>query len=456
MKNFKQHPTRTFFGLLALLIAMIAIGNKLRQPKTEAKAKPTIKAVSTYKAGTVPRANFSAYIEKSGVVQIVSTTGGIVYQVNVTDGQAVNKGTLLVSLANNYYGGNALSLNRQLAEKSNQLTEQTYDTQKDLVNRQREIANQNASNFEKLRDITNQSIADTQNSINLNNEVISTLNTNIQNLSADPAGNASLILSSKQLLSQFQSANNQLNAALRSAQYQADTNNPPSHLADEQKNLAMKQLDIQDKSLDINREISRLQLAIARVNEATMYPAAPQNGIVEQVLVRPGQMVGAGTPLLVFSGSSNKTLKATVYLPKEIAKNLSKTEATNFYIGNKTVAAMPTYVSQEATNGNLYAAVYLLPAENYADTTDKSYVQASLPIGYPDTSMAAAFVPLDAIYQTQDSAWIYVDENNIARAKEVKLGDVFGSFVQVESGLEKGGEVILDRNVSDGDQVASN
>jgi hypothetical protein len=35
----------------------------------------------------------------------------------------------------------------------------------------------------------------------------------------------------------------------------------------------------------------------------------------------------------------------------------------------------------------------------------------------------------------------------------VKLGSVFGSFVQISDGLKKEDQVILDRNVIDGDPI---
>lgn len=455
IKLIEKHPLRYFLITLGILVALIVIGNKLRQPKKTETAKPPAKSVSIYSVDDVPKVNFSAFIEKSGVLQITSQSAGIVSKVYVKAGQHIRKGAPILALSNNFSGGNILTVSRQLAEKQNQLSESTYDIQKDLISRQREIANQSETNFEKMREITSQSISDTQSSINMNNEIISQLNTNIQNLSSDPVGNATLILSSKQLLSQFTSANNQLNSALRAAQYQSDSNNPPSKLADEQRNLTLRQLDMQEKSLDINREISRLQVTLARINESMMYPVAPSDGVIEQVFVKPGQQINPGTTLVVFSGSGENTIKATVYLPKEMAQNISKTVNTNFYIDGKTIVAEPSYISREATNGNLYSASFILPASDYGSLTDKSYIEASVPIGYPDTTSSVAYVPIDSIYQTENSAWLFLIKNGVAKSQEVKLGEVFGSFVRVEEGLSHGGEIIVDRNVIDGDFVTA-
>jgi multidrug resistance efflux pump len=451
----ESKPLFAFSILLGLLVLLIVAGNVLRQPRSSLRNSNPPQPVSEYKIGSVPKISFQGQIEKSGVIQIIAQTSGIVSQINVSDGTQVYRGMPLVALTNSYSGGNAMTYSRQLAEKQNQLTENLYPIQKDIVAKQREVANQNQTNFEQLRNITNQSVSDTQNLINLNNDIISALNTNIQNLSVDPIGNATLILTSKQYLSQYQSANNQLNAALRSSGYQADTNNPPSKLADLQKTLTLEQLDIQDKSLDLGRDISELQLKLARVNESLMYPSSPFSGTVERVLVRVGQSVSPGTPLLILSGDKNLHVNAVVYLSKEQADSVSRIEPATFHIGNQTVTALPTYISKEATTGNLYSAVYSLPVTQYTGLTDKSYIMADLPIGYPDSNSIVPFVPLDALYQTQDKAYVFVSENGVAHSKEITISNVLGNFVQVDSGLKSGDVVIQDRTVVDGQAVQS-
>ncbi len=450
----EKRPLRTFLTVLGLFVLLIIAGNLLRKPKAVTKPAPEPKAVTTFSIGTAPKIAFQAQVEKSGVIQISAQMGGIVSRVNVKDGMSVKKGTQLIALASNYYGGNALSVSRQIAEKQNQIAQDNYQTQKDLISQQREVANQTETNFEKLRDITDQSINDTNNLINFNNSFIASLNSQLQALLVDPVGNSAAINALKGQLSQLQSANLQLNTASRNSQFQTNQDNPPTQLAELQQDITLKQLDIQDTTLDISLEISALSVRLARINEATMFPGAPADGVVQQVLVRPGQQVNPGTPLLIFSASGNQNVKATVYVSREMAQNVSKTEPTTFTIGDKTVDALPTFVSQEAVSGNLYAAIYLLPVENYDQLTDKGYITAMIPVGYPQTTAAAPFIPIDAVYQTQDEALVFViDQNGKAAAKSITLGDVFGSFVRVDQGLSNGDEVIIDRNVTGGDAV---
>lgn len=469
--NFKIHSKKTYrkvsllinkkpltsvFILLFILFLLIILSNIIRKPKEEVKSSPPEKKVPVYHIGEAPKLTFSAQVDKSGVIQISSLASGVVQKIYVKEGDNVNRGNWLVSLSTNYQGGNALTLTRQLAEKQNQIVKENYPSQKDLIVKQRDLAQASHDNFTQMKDIIAKSVDDTQNLINLNNDIISTLDTNLLELEASSSANSSLILSTKQMKSQFQSANLQLNSALRNANYQIDSNNPPSILADLQKDIALKNLDIQEKALDLNKEISALQLQLAQVNEALMFPSAPIPATVQKVFVRVGQPVSPGTPLFTLSGNNNTHLTATIYISSEIANRISKLTPTEFNINGKAVRLYPTFISDEAVSGNLYSVVYNLPDDDYGNLTDKGYINAEVPIGYADTSSAVPYLPLDSIYQTQSEAFIFVEDHGQAVAKKVELGSVFGRFVQVNKGVNSGDTVILDRNIVAGDRIEEN
>jgi multidrug efflux pump subunit AcrA (membrane-fusion protein) len=450
----ERRPLVSFFSLLLVLLVLIAAGNAIRKPKTEPAKTVPAKTVTVYRIGKAPVVSMQAQIDKSGVVQVTAQTSGVVQNLYANEGQTVAAGSWIAGLSTTYQGGNAMSVSRQLAEKQNQLTEQTYPIQKDIISKQRDIANQTETNFDKMRDITNQAVSDTQATIDLNNDILSTLETNLQNLEASPSGNETLILTTKQLKSQFQSANLQLNASLRNAKYQADSSNPPSTLAALQRDIALRQLDMQETSLNLNREISKLQLTLARINEGLMFPSAPFAARVERMLIRVGQNVTPGTPIALLSGTTNRELTATVFAPKDVADSVSRLEPTTITVGKTTVSGFPTTVSREAVAGGLYAIVYTLPDGNYGDVADKSYVTAAIPVGYADTGTAMPFVPLDSVYQTRESAYLFVADNGHAVTRNVVLGGVYGRFVQVVSGIKSGDAVILERTVIDSDTVS--
>jgi multidrug efflux pump subunit AcrA (membrane-fusion protein) len=449
----EKHPVLSFIVILSIFVILIVLGNISRKPVPAIQATQTVKNVSVYTVGSVPRVVFQAKVEKTGIVQVTASASGVVNGLRVKEGSKVTQGTILVNLANNYTGSNAASLSRQLAEKQNQMVESTYNTQKDIISKQRDLAKKTYNNYKEMQDINKKSIDSTNDIINLNEQIISSISANIQSLSADPTENASLILSSQQLLSQFLSANNQLKASVRNTKIQTDTDKSQTKLAEDQKSLTLKQLDVQETSLDVNREISALQVKLARINESMMYPAAPFNGVVEQVFVREGQMINPGTLLMTISSFNINNLKAVMYLPFEMAIKLSRIEKTKFMLGSKAVELLPSYVSSEATNGELYSVIYMIPTEYNKDLADNSYISAQVPVGYINTSSVVPYIPLDAIYQTQESSYVFIYDNGKAISKRVEVGEVFGSYVRITSGLGNNDQIIVDRNVADGDSV---
>jgi multidrug efflux pump subunit AcrA (membrane-fusion protein) len=455
-KIIEKRPVISFLIALAVFISLIVVGNVLRKPAEQTHKEILTKKVNIYTIGSVPKISFQAKVEKSGVVQIVSSAAGVVNRINVKEGTKVNLGTTLLTLSTNYAGANAATVSRQLAEKQNQLVQSTYETQKEIISKQRNLAKEGFNNFKEMQEVNKKSTEDTDKIVKLNDQIIDSLNTNIENLSSDPTGNASLILSSKQLLSQFLSANSQLRSAIRNLKLQTDNDKPQRELAEEQKSVTLKQLDVQEASLDLSREISELQLKLARISESLMYPTSPFTGVVEQLLVKQEQFVNPGTPLMIISSDTAETLKATVYVTKEIAEEVSRVEKTTLLMGSTSVELLPAHISREATNGSLYSITFYIPQEFSADVADNGFITAKVPVGYADTSAVVPYIPLDSVYQTQENAYTFVVEDGKAVSKKIELGDVFGSFVRVNSGLSGNTQIITDRNVVDGDLIQTN
>ena len=453
-QHLRKRPLTSFFVLLFILFILIAAGKLLKKPLAETTSVVKPKEVDVYNIGATPMLTLQARVNKNGVVKIVALTGGVVSRINVSPGQSVLGGATIISLSTNYQGGNVASLQKQMAARTYQNVADTFDAQKDLINKQRDLANKGLDNATQLLDITNQSFDESRSLISLNNDIISALEANINALSANNVNGANdaMILQTKQLKSQFTSANNQLNSALRNAEFQASSDKPPAQIANLQKDIAIKQLDIQEKSLNLNKEISLLQLRLAQVNEAAMFPAAPFSGVVDRVYVSIGQVVSPGTPLATISGSS-QTLTAVAAVPGNIARNVSRLDSSFLVINATKIESSISYVSQEATEGQLYSIIFDIPSDFTSVISDKSFVEVEVPIGYSTTSTVDPYVPLDAIHQTQEAAFVFVITGDKAESREVSLGNVEGKFIEITSGLNNSDLVILDRSVVSGDKV---
>ncbi|OGD84739.1 hypothetical protein A2165_03155, partial [Candidatus Curtissbacteria bacterium RBG_13_40_7] len=295
---------------------------------------------------------------------------------------------------------------------------------------------------------------ETKSLIDLNQSILDQLDSTIRNLEAGNVGgvNDAAILQAKAQKSQFLAAQNQLKSAQRNLEYQTDEDNAPTQLANLGRDLALRQLDIQEKSLVLSRDISRLQLALAAISESLYHPTAPFSGTVERVYVRVGQAINPGMPILTFAGEDS-SLSVIAKVGQETAGKLSRLESSHLYVGSKEIDAIPTYISQEATDGQLYSVIYDIGQENLDQLTDASYIDVDIPIGYADTTTAIPYLPIDAIFQTQDENIVYVVKDDKAASKKVELGSVAGRYVEITSGLEEGDQIILNRNIIEGDKV---
>jgi len=456
IKNIiKKRPLTSFLVALGLLLLFIVLGSIIRKPKQEVtQAEKTVKPVRVHTIGTAPKMTFQGKIEKSGVITIVAQSAGVVKNISIQEGQYVNKKAPLIQLSTSYSGGNIAGIQAQLAKTQYQFTKDNKQAQKDIIQKQKEAAEKTEENATELRAITERSVSETRDQLGLSESILNTVGKNLRTLetATNSAENQALILSTKQLKSQFLGVTNQLRSALRQSEYQAGSENPPAELAVLQKDIAIKQLELQEKTLDLNEEVSKLNYQISAVSASLMSPSTPIAGLVERVFVRKGQFVSAGTPLVSITGESTE-FKLIVPVSEQVSSRISKLETSKIHLPSGTIEDNPHHVTSEPVNGGQHQVIYYLPsiAESAAEG---SYVSVEIPIGYADTSGAVVSIPLDAVHQLQDKAFVYIVDGNKAISREVKLGVVYGRFVEITSGIVSGDKVILNRSVNEGDLVS--
>ena len=256
---------------------------------------------------------------------------------------------------------------------------------------------------------------------------------------------------------QVLSALSGLRAGLRNTEYLNSDDQESAEIARLSRDNTLKQLEIQEKSIDLGKDLAQLNLKMSQINEAMMYPAAPYAGVVERVYVKVGQSISPGTVLATIKGNATSA-SAVALVSREVAQNISGLTESKTVINEKAVALKTRYVSQEATDGSLHSVIFTIPDEAAAELSATSYIQVEVPVGMELSSQQENFIPLDAVYQGQSTAYVYVAEEKDGKlhavAKTVKIGHVFGHYVEVTEGLQKSDKVITNRNVIDGDLVA--
>jgi len=449
-----SRPFATLFSLLGILLVLIVVGNIFRKPEETIKQnEQQTKSVQVYRIGEAPKMTIQAQVEKSGVVTITALSPGVVQQIYYAPGDYVAQGSTLLTTSTNYQGGNAAYLQAQIASRQLQNINETYDTQKEIIAKQKEIANKTDQNSNELRDISQKSIDETKGLIDVNDNALKMIEGIISSLETGGATDTQ-ILPYVQQKSQILSALNQLRTGLRNTEYSVAGDKPQAELSNLQKEITLKQLDIQEKALDLNRDITRLQLQVAHVQAATMYPSSPFNATVQRILVKIGEAVNPGTPLVILSQEIEEDpIVAIAYVPREIALKTTYAEPSVLTIGKIQYETYPSYISRDAVQGNLYGIFFPIPDEYHQYVTDDGYINVTIPIGYYNTSAAVPYIPIDSVYQTQEKAYVFVIEKDKAIARELTLGSVVGRYVEVEQGLKSGDIIILDRNVVGGDKV---
>lgn len=452
--NFVENkPFISFLILIAVIFGLILIGSNLNKPEeTTTDNTPNAKEVTVFSIGTAPKISISGQIEKSGVIRIIAQSSGIIQKINVREGQTIDKGTNIASISTNYKGGTAETTQRYIAQKDYVYKKENLDAEKEIIELKRRQAKENAKNLEELRDISRNSEERTDEQIDLINEILDQVEAKIEELVKTNAGgvNDDAILQLKQTRLQLLSSNAQLKNSLALSKQTTNDDSKSEILGEISRDLTLKQLDLEEKSKELALETSRLSLQLSRIYEARMYPSTPISGTVERVFVKQGQAVNLGDTIAIITGSSNSaTLVALV--STGIAEKISGLEESIIKTGDTEIALLPTYISNEPTDGTLHSIIYNIP-EEYSDLfNNSSYIDIEVPIGYSDSISTFPFIPVDAVYQTQDSAYIYTvamsEGNEIAEIRTIELGKVYGSYVEVKDGLSENDQVITNRNV---------
>lgn len=451
----RTKPLTSFFLILLILLILIATGNLFTAKKPEPKKSEIVKNVQIYKIGESPKITLQAKIEKSGVIKINALTPGVIQSINFVEGDKVSKGAVLVNISSNYQGGNAAVIQRQLAQKQFQNAKDTLDSQKEIIQTQRDLATKADNNTDQLRDITSQSLQETRDLIDFNQSLIDNISQQITNDEQNNTNgiNNINILQLKGQKATAQAGLSQLKSGLRQAEFQSAGDKPPAELANLQKDVTLKQLDLQQKALDLGLEVSRLQLTLAQINEALFFPASPFASIIQRVYVKEGQTVNPGTPLMTLSAIDDP-ITAIVNLPQNLASSVSSAEESMLYIDDQTIKLIPHFISTEATDGTLYSIIYTIPDQFSKSLTEGENISVEVPIGLTQSNSAIPFIPLDSVYQSTEKSTVLVVNNDKAESREVSLGNVFGAFVEIKSGLATNDLVILNRNVLSGDKVS--
>jgi multidrug resistance efflux pump len=447
----KRRPILTFLVLILVLFGLIYLGAQSRQPEDQEAAASLPKKVRVVNAGSEGEVTVIGEVLREGRVTVIAQTAGVMREIYQSEGELVRIGERLGYIASNYAGTSANVVQSEIAAKQLEQAKESYELQLETVGHQRELARVNAENASELRKIGREVLVNSQNAENDTAEALDNLNYQIEQLRNGSGGatQEQAIAELNQAKLQLSGSLAQLRGAVAQSEYANSEEQPPAELARLQLESTLKQLELQEMNLEIQRDLAGLQYKLAQVQLALAYPNTPIAGRLERIFVSENQVIQPGTPLFTVVGE-RETAKITARVDGSVAESASRVRNSKLVVGQEEIEVLPEYVSNSATDGSQYSMIFRLNEQETKKLNGREMVKIRIPIV---SSEQRLLLPLEAVYVMEERADVFMLEEGKVVSKEVRLGKVMGDVVLVEEGLERGTEVIVDRNVVEGETV---
>ncbi|MEQ1801181.1 MAG: efflux RND transporter periplasmic adaptor subunit [Gammaproteobacteria bacterium] len=210
----------------------------------------------------------------------------------------------------------------------------------------------------------------------------------------------------------------------------------------DRKVVARAQLD--QVAAERDGAVARLAAATAAVDSAREGVAytevrAPYAGIVTARLVRVGESVSPGTPLM--SGLSLEKLRVNVDIPQTLVEQVRRLRKAAVYVDGRRIEATAVTIFPEADPAtNTFRARVDLPA-NAADLYPGMFVK----VGFVTGESPRLLAPKSAIVARSEVTAVYVvgGDGRIS-LRQVRLGGAFGDRLEILAGLAAGERIALD------------
>ncbi|MCQ2559119.1 MAG: efflux RND transporter periplasmic adaptor subunit [Clostridia bacterium] len=472
---------------LLLLAALIfsACGGSEENTEDETAYNTSVEVV-TLSAGTlVSYFELSGELDSSSQASVSAKVSGLVTSINAEVGQKVSAGQTLFTLDTSDLQdqieetAKALEITRASIDttraslENQELTVQnqalTVDNQKlNLDNQQLNLDNQQLNLDKQQLSLDNES-----NNIALSQQTLDDAQLNydrIKQLYDAGAVSQSELDAASSSLNQAKLAYNKTNTSYEQSKVnfeqvkvayeqasvayeQASVAYEQAVVAYEQAQTACKQYQSQINQAELQVQQSELSLAHLRESLSDYTVVSPISGQISSVSVHKGERIMAQSPVITLVGTNSVVAKI----------NVAESSIEQISQGMKikvTIPALKKTVSGTVTSisPTLDATSKAYPVEitlNNSGGKMKAGMVAKIQLA-SGSSTDAQTLPKDAVLEKDGAYYVYiVDENNVARQKNVEVGLSSNTAIEITSGLDGSEQVICTGNqlVSDGQQV---
>lgn len=219
--------------------------------------------------------------------------------------------------------------------------------------------------------------------------------------------------------------------------------------------LHEQEIIAQSRYDSVKAEVESLEadLATAELQLKRCFIKSSIAGIVNELPAKKGLYLAVGDP--VATVLDIERLKVIVGIPEsdvDAVRKIDRFEITIEALGNKEITGTKYYL---AIAPESLAQVYRLELEvenKLEEILPGMFARVEIiKQEFPD----ALAIPLYAVISRDKKHYVYVEENNVAKLQEVKLGILDGWQIQIIEGLKPGGKVIVvgQRSVDEGQRL---
>ena len=237
-------------------------------------------------------------------------------------------------------------------------------------------------------------------------------------------------------------------AAFQSAQKDLDR----FTVLNKQQSATAKELD--NVTLQYNSVKAKLEAAKQmrnEVNASLNYTqlTAPFAGIVTQKFAEVGSMANPGMPIVTIEQAGS--LQISVNIPETEIQHIHMNDVSVVTVKslNKTFQSKIVQINPSSQfTGGQYVVKMQIPDAEKKQLYSGMYVNISIPLKgkniQSESSINTITVPTISIVNRDQLTGLYVVSNNVAFLRWVRLGKIYGSNIEVLSGLSTNDEYVVD------------
>lgn len=199
-------------------------------------------------------------------------------------------------------------------------------------------------------------------------------------------------------------------------------------------------------------EQARASLALAQINLEKTFVRSPISGVVSDIDVRIGQLVGPSSP--IFTIESDNILRIDTSLSSEDIKKVKigdKVVVDGQYSG--TISNISPSIGQDGKievrvllDGDVTLVSGLGVSVYFDNSTDQQ-----------NTEVSEFIVPIEAVFVRNEKTYVYVvDSQSITVEREIEVESLFGDRIVVKSGLSVDDRIVTyARGIKAGEKVSN-